>query len=100
GIEMALIRAWACGLRTNATSIVPGNFTSATNWPRPCRCRSSSLRSSDAPMPNRSSGIGRLLCSLCNGSDDVGVAGAAADIAGEALTDFAFRPRVLTQDQI
>ena len=60
GTEIDLIRAWACGLRTNATSIVPGNLMSATNWPRPCRCRSSSLRSSDAPTPNRSSGIGRL----------------------------------------
>src|SRR5205807_3428557 len=104
GIEMALIRAWACGLRTNATSIVPGNLTSATNWPRPCRCRSSSLRSSEAPTPNRSSGIGCLLSNLLGRlgdcGDDVGVTGAAADVAGKPLTDFTLRPRALPQDQV
>src|SRR5580704_10589922 len=104
GTEIDLIRAWACGLRTNATSIVPGNFMSATNWPRPCRCRSSSLRSSDAPTPSRSSGIGRLLpqflCRLGDCSDDVGIAGAAANIARQTLTDFTLRSRTLPQDQI
>ena len=32
-------RAWASGLRTNATSIVPGIAMSATNSPRPCSSR-------------------------------------------------------------
>src|ERR1700730_9153069 len=77
---------------------------SATNWPRPCRCRSSSLRSSDAPTPNRSSGIVRLpaqfLCRLGDRSDDVGVAGATADVAGEPLADLTLRPRALPQDQV
>src|SRR5207248_4217143 len=54
--------------------------------------------------PNLSSGIGRLppkfLCRRCDRSDDIGVAGAAADIAGEPLTDLTFRSRALPQDQI
>src|SRR5260370_40662665 len=104
GTVMDLMRAWACGLRTNATSIVPGNLTSATNWPRPCRCRSSSLRSSEAPTPNRSSGIGCLLSNLLGRlgdcGDDVGVAGAAAAVAGKPLADFMLRLRALPQDQV
>src|SRR6516225_12364289 len=83
GTEIDLIRACACGLRRNATSIVPGSFTSATNSPRPCRCRSSSLRNKDAPTPRMSSGIRRLPGGLGNGGDDVGVTGAAADVAAE-----------------
>src|SRR5271155_2170325 len=104
GTEIDLIRACACGLRTNATSIVPGNFMSATNWPRPCKCRSSSLRSSDAPTPNRPSGIGRLPLQLlrrfCNGGDDIRIAGAATDIAGQALANLTLRPRASAQDQV
>src|SRR5207244_7762320 len=96
--------AWACGLRTKATSIVPGNLMSGTNSPRPCRCRSSSLRSSDAPIPDRSLAMRRLpvdllrSCGDCR--DDVGVAGAAADIAGEAFADFVFRAGAATPDQV
>src|SRR5271166_3630214 len=104
GAVIDLIRAWACGLRTKATSIVPGNLMSDTNSPRPWRCRSSSLRSSDAPIPYWSLGIRRLLADLLRGlrnrGDDVGVAGAAADVAGEAVADLAFRARSLAQDQV
>src|SRR4051794_9697825 len=104
GTAIDLIRACACGLRTNATSIVPGSLMSGTNWPRPCRCRASSLRNNDAPTPCRSSGIGRLLrqflCSLGDRGDDIGVAGAAADIPGEAVADVALRAGALPQDQV
>src|SRR5262249_12424621 len=46
---IALMRAWACGLRTKATSCVWGSCTSETNCPRPRKWRASSLRRSDAP---------------------------------------------------
>src|SRR5262245_30909761 len=46
-----LMRAWACGLRTKATSCVRGSCTSETNCPRPRKWRASSLRRSDAPTP-------------------------------------------------
>src|SRR5262249_28803322 len=46
-----LMRAWACGLRTKATSCVWGSCTSETNCPRPRKWRASSLRRSDAPTP-------------------------------------------------
>src|SRR4029077_15887316 len=89
GTEIDLIRAWACGLRTKATSILPGNLMSETNSPRPCRCRSSSRRNKDAPMPYPSLAMRRLLADLFRGlgncRDNVGVARAAADIAGEAV---------------
>src|SRR5262249_56229224 len=105
GTEIDLIRAWACGLRTNATSIVPGSLMSETNWPRPCRCRSSSLRNSDAPTPYWSLGIGRRLLAeflrrFGDGGHDVGVTGAAANVAGEAFADFALRTGTPTPDQI
>src|SRR5436190_14827954 len=51
GISIDLIRACACGLRRNATSMVPGSRMSDTNSPRPRRWRSSSLRSNEAPRP-------------------------------------------------
>src|SRR5438132_7321050 len=104
GTEIDLIRAWACGLRTKATSIMPGNLMSDTNSPRPWRCRSSSLRSSDAPMPDPSLAMphlpGDFLRGFGNCRDDVGVAGAAADIAGEALADAALRPGADAADQV
>ena len=37
GIWMSPMRAWASGLRRNATSFMPGSLMSATNWPRPRR---------------------------------------------------------------
>src|SRR5712691_8444966 len=104
GTEIDLIRAWACGLRTKATSIVPGSLMSETNSPRPWRCRSSSLRSSDAPMPDPSLAMphlpGDFPRGLGNRRDDVGVAGAAADIAGEAFADFALRAGAAAPDQV
>src|ERR1700730_10541342 len=104
GTEIDLIRAWACGLRTKATSIVPVILRSATNCALPCRCLTASLPRIDAPTPTRSSGIVRLpaqfLCRLGDRSDDVGVAGATADVAGELLADLALRPRASPQDQV
>src|SRR5438270_6030929 len=49
---IARMRPWAIGLRTNATSCMPGNLMSPTNSPRPRRKRSSSLRGSRAPTPS------------------------------------------------
>src|SRR5271169_4738242 len=104
GTEIDLMRAWACGLRTKATSIVPGNLMSGTNWPRPWRCRSSSLRNRDAPTPYWSLGIWRLLGDLVrglgDGGDNIGIAGAAADVPGEAVADLALRAGTLAQDQV
>src|SRR6266851_527012 len=104
GTEIDLIRAWACGLRTKATSIVPGNLMSETNSPRPWRCRSSSRRSKEAPIQYPSLAIRRLLGDLLRGlgnrRDDVGIAGAAADIAGEAVADLALRACSPAQDQV
>src|SRR5690606_24720758 len=45
------IRPWATGLRRNAISTIPGSARSATNRALPCRNRSSSLRSTEAPTP-------------------------------------------------
>src|SRR5215472_10848550 len=77
---------------------------SETNWPRPWRCRSSSLRSSDAPTPYWSLGIGRLLADflrrLGDGGDDVRITGAAANVAGEAVANFAFGTGAPAPDQI
>ena len=42
----------------------------------------------------------QFLGRLGDRGDDVGIAGAAADIAGEALADLTLRPRALPQDQI
>src|SRR5438128_1151170 len=104
GTEIDLIRAWAWGLRTKATSIVPGSLMSGTNSPRPCRCRSSSLRSREAPIPYPSLAMPHLLGDLLRGlgarRDDVGVAGAAADIAGKALADLTLRASQLAADQV
>src|SRR5712671_182864 len=104
GTVIDLIRACACGLRRKATSIVPGNLMSETNSPRPCKCRSSSRRSSEAPTPQLSFGIDRTALQrgrrIGDGGDDVGIAGAAADIAGEAVADLALRTGTTAADQI
>src|SRR5215472_42883 len=100
GTEIDLMRACACALRRKATSIVPGSLTSATNSPRPWRCRSSSLRNKDAPTPRMSSGIGRLLGGHSDSGDDIGVAGAAADVACQAIADLALGSRTTPQDQV
>src|SRR5262249_24003769 len=52
GILICLSRAWATGLRTNATSRMPGMRKSPTYCPRPRRKRSSSLRGTEAPIPD------------------------------------------------
>src|SRR5712691_1904017 len=50
-MEMPRMRAWARGLRTKATSFIPGSRISATNWPRPRKRRTSSFLTTRAPMP-------------------------------------------------
>ena len=56
GISMPRMRACASGLRTKATSCMPGRRMSPTYWPKPRMRRSSSLRGSRAPTPSRASG--------------------------------------------
>ena len=51
GIPMPRMRACASGLRTNATSCMPGRRISPTYCPSPRIRRSSSLRGSRAPTP-------------------------------------------------
>src|SRR5690606_11742109 len=53
GTRTAMMRAWASGLRRNATSHRPGIAMSATKLPLPCRWRASSLRGTRAPTPWR-----------------------------------------------
>src|SRR5271156_5652747 len=104
GTVIPRMRACACGLRTNATSIVPGSLMSDTNSPRPCRWRSSSRRSNEAPTPQASFGIrrppGEGRRGLGDRGDDVGVAGAAAQIAGETGADRALRAGLPAPDQV
>src|ERR1700756_350073 len=104
GTDIDRIRGWACGLRTKATSIVPANLMSGTNWPRPWRCLSSSLRNKDAPTPYWSLGMRRLSADLLRGlgdrGDDVGIAGAAADVPGEAVADLVLRAGTPAHDQV
>src|SRR5438093_6386008 len=47
---MRTMRAWACGLRSDAAWRAPGGFTSSTKQPSPCRSRGSSLRGMRVPM--------------------------------------------------
>ena len=51
GMWTARSFAWASGERTKATSFMPARRISPTNWPRPRRKRSSSLRLTEAPTP-------------------------------------------------
>ena len=48
-VSIFLMRACACGLRTNAAHVVPGSFTSSTYVPRPVMKRGSSRRLIDLP---------------------------------------------------
>ena len=110
GIMMFFMRACACGLRTNATSSCSPGFSPTTNCPRPCRWRASSLRSSEAPTPRTVfdgavlhtvasfvPGVGLLAggehCrSRADGGHDIGVAGAAADVARQLLANLLSDP--------
>src|SRR5262249_41599423 len=47
---MPRIKAWACGLRTNAASSMSGNFRSATKRPAPVISGRSSRRRTAAPI--------------------------------------------------
>ena len=48
--SIALMRACACGLRTNTACSMCGNSRSAMYWPRPVRSRRSSRRVMERPM--------------------------------------------------
>src|SRR6185312_6837787 len=45
-----LMRAWACGERTNATWPMRGSTTSLTYWPRPCVSRDKFGRGTERPI--------------------------------------------------
>src|SRR5262245_684 len=51
GMETPRSLPCATGLRTKATSFIPGSRMSATNWPRPRMRRSSSFLATRAPTP-------------------------------------------------
>src|SRR5262249_42659075 len=100
--SMFLILACAYGLRTMSRCSIPGSLRSSMNLPRPRTSRGSSLRFIEWPRP-LTSGIltscrdgGRLVGAVhgCGRGldrlDDVHVAGAAAQIAGDAPADFVF----------
>src|SRR5690242_12616355 len=48
-VSMPRMRAWACGLRTNAAYVVPGTVMSSVKRPRPVRKRASSRRRTLSP---------------------------------------------------
>src|SRR5580704_12056250 len=84
--------AWACEERTKQACSAPGNFTSSTKRPRPESSAGSSSRVTRAPncltpmlAPRCAGRAAHTLCRVERRSDDTGVAGAAAQIAGERL---------------
>src|SRR5437868_15369143 len=83
---MLRMRACACGLRTNAAWVVKGTFRSSTKLPLPVTSRGSSRRlmllpKSVSPM------MSPRLRGLLHRLHDVGVPGAAADVALEPGAD-------------
>src|SRR5258707_8544468 len=111
---MPLIVAWAYGLRTMSSQSWPGRLTSSMYSPWPRMNRGSSLRLTEWPMPPTSGVVWRVSVVMsafpstgrdglavyrCGGAlvhrpgrlldrlDDVHVAGAAAEVAGDPLAD-------------
>src|SRR5215510_624493 len=106
-----LMRAWACGERTNTARVSPGRLTSSVYCPLPVMKRKSSLRRTAAPIPvalmacssdcrvrrivvripsllgglPRASAASHVLRARRDGFDDVVIAGAAAEIAFQLL---------------
>src|SRR5438093_6891241 len=102
--SIPMIRAWAWGLRTMAAWSMRGRTRSSMYPPRPRRSRGSSTRGMDLPTHLRSVGCSRtagMVCLLGGFPDDDGhalgggqhrlddelIAGAATEVAGDALAD-------------
>src|SRR6266436_2675367 len=95
-VSIFRMRAWACGLRTNAAYVIPGSFRSSTYWPRPVMKRGSSRRLIDLPNRRSAATVAIKLSSLLRGHvlgrpldrlHDVVIAGAPAEIAFQLMPD-------------
>src|SRR5881392_1304090 len=91
-VSILRIRAWACGLRTNAAYVMPGSFKSSTYWPRPVMNRGSSRHLIDLPNSRSDATVAMRSTSLLRGHvlgrpldrlHDVVIAGAPAEVALE-----------------
>src|SRR5262249_51619396 len=108
-----LMRACACGERTNTARVSPGRLTGSCHCPLPVMKRKSSLRPPAAPIPvalmacpptivsdlswfgfrrllgglPRASAASHVLRARRDGFDDVVIAGAAAQVAFQLLAD-------------
>src|SRR5436853_144394 len=100
--SIPVIRAWAWGLRTMAAWSMWGRTRSSMYPPRPRRSLGSSTREMDLPIHLRSVGCSRTAGMVCllggfpdghalgsgeHRLDDELVAGAATEVAGDALAD-------------
>src|SRR5215469_6128123 len=92
-VLIAVIFAWANGLRTMSRYTIPGSCTSSTYDPLPRMKRASSLRLIACPMPP-TAGVVRgamesplplLRGGVLYGLDDVHVSGAPEQIAGDRV---------------
>src|SRR6185436_15205906 len=100
-MSMPRMRACASLERTKATSSIPGSAMSSTKRPRPRRIAGSSMRLTDEPMFLEP--MSALPAQAPRGAqrrlDDGGVAGAAAEVAGDRIAHLLFgRVRVLAQE--
>ena len=91
-------RACASSLRRKATCSIPGSCTSSTKSARPVSSRASSLRGHALAEVRRVIGTSQA-GRRAHGLDDVGVAGAAAEMARKRLADVAIgRGGVVAQE--
>src|SRR6476469_2161811 len=89
-VSMPRITACACGERRKAACAMLGSLMSSTYLPWPVMSGASSLRRTDAPMPE-SLAVVAIALPLRRGEhgiDDVVVARAAAEVALEPVADF------------
>src|SRR5690606_30374592 len=102
-----LMLAWACGLRTMRPRIAPGMRISAPYWARPVTLSMPSGRTGRVPMTlylgfagavtSGSYGLAagggggaHVFSGQHHGADDLVIAGAAAEVAGELVADARF----------
>src|SRR4051812_11152394 len=88
-VSTRLITACACSERANAANPMPGSVMSSTKRPWPVISAASSLRRTEAPMPDWLvvTAIALPLGRAEDGVDDVLVPSAAAEVALEAEAD-------------
>src|SRR5512138_2289888 len=110
-VSIDLIRACGCGLRSTLPQIMPGMLVSAANWARPVTLSMPSGRMVRWPIHLLlvTTFIGVISRSLRahfsrgfhHRADDLVIAGAPAEIAGEPEADFLLaRIRVLLQKRV